>query len=662
MDCTEQSYNIEFYESKEDETMSSPENPTPKDPTYETPVAPAPQPKPKKTYKGFTFKERLLPSILLALLAPLTVCFIAPFEIYGGNVAEFKFVLADFVGVCLLIALGAAAVLAAALLLSRGKVFDVVFGVIFGLSFMFFLQSNYLSLGQTSLAGDGTGPAASVGEIVLNAAIWIIVTAGCVVAMLLLNRYKDTLRLVVTMALVVMLFMSFVSFITVSLTTDVYVPEKNLTTEDTAATLESTTPPAETSAGETGGEIGGETGTDQPGQTPVIDPDAVRMLTVENLGTLATDHNIIFFLVDRFDQRYYDEALVEAPEIFSELQGFTYFNDYIARYPRTFPAVTHLLTGVETDFSLSREDYFKHAYTTAPVMHALKDAGYDINIYTDNYYGYANAAHMADYATNLSLKISYKIVDRPRLSLDMLRLSLYRSLPTGLQPVVGDISTPTFERYVDYDAEYDVSRTNMKALYDWMTAEPFTLREADKGYSFIHMSGCHLPISYNENFESISGADRDDGVVAMRVTFKLISTYIAEMKRLGVYDNATIIITGDHSNIESDDDDPTFPHMTALLVKPAGVTEGGVKVSSAQVSPDDLLATILAEAGAPFLHEGDRTVFDIPAGETRTRRYLFQRKDGGIYESVTYEITGPGRDFNNWKVVARDPLGKSIYD
>ncbi len=636
--------------------MSSPENLSPKDPVCETPVAPAPQPKPKKPYNGFTFKERLLPSILLSLLAPLIICFIAPFEIYGGNVAEFKFVLADFVGLCLLIALGGVAILATALLLSRGKVFDVVFGLIFGLSFMFFLQSNYLSLGQTSLAGDGTGPSASTGAILLNAAIWILVTAGCIVAMLLLNRYKDTLRLVVTMALVVMIFMSFVSFLTVSLTTDVYIPEKNLTAEDTSATLESTPPSAEST--ET---VPGETGTDQPGQAPVVDPDAVRMLTIENLNTLATDHNIIFFLVDRFDQRYYDEAMAEAPEIFSELQGFTYFNDYIARYPRTFPAVTHLLTGVETDFSMTREEYFKHAYTTAPVMHALKDAGYDINIYTDNYYGYSNAGHMADYATNLSLKISYKIVNRPRLSLDMLRLSLYRSLPTGLQPIVGDISTPTFEKYVEYDAEYDVSRTNMKDLYEWMTAEAFTLREADKGYSFIHMSGCHLPISYDENFEPTFGAERESGVVAMKVTFKLISAYIAEMKRLGVYENATIIITGDHSNIESDDDDPEFPHMTALLVKPAGVAEGAIKVSSAQLSPDDLHATLLAAAGASPLREGDRTVFEIPDDETRTRRYLFQRKDGGVYESVTYEITGPGRDFANWKVVARDPLGKSIY-
>ena len=40
----------------------------------------------KPAYKGFTTKEKLLPVIMLALIAPFMVCFFGPFEIFGNNI------------------------------------------------------------------------------------------------------------------------------------------------------------------------------------------------------------------------------------------------------------------------------------------------------------------------------------------------------------------------------------------------------------------------------------------------------------------------------------------------------------------------------------------------------------------------------------------------
>lgn len=577
----------------------------------------------KPPYRGFTFKERLLPSILLALLAPLTVCFVAPFEIYGSNFAEFKFLLSDFWALCLLIAVGAALLLGTALLLSRGKLFNILYGLIFGLSLMFFLQGNYLSLGQNSLTGDGTAEAISVGYMVFDTVLWVLVTAACITAMLLLNRHekhKDTVRLVATMATAVLLFMSFVSFLTTSLTTDVYATEKS----------------------------GGT--------------DGQQVLTNENLNTLAKDDNIIVFIVDRFDADYYDEAMKDCPEIFDELDGFTYFTDYISRYPRTFPGITYLATGRETDFSMSREEYLKDAYQNSDLLHAIKNSGYDINLYTQSYYGYENAADMADCVTNVSPQIGYEIVDRPRLSLDMLRLSLYRYLPSCFRFVVGDIRTTTFDRYVEYDAtEGDVYTPDMKDIYADVSGEDFTFRDADKGYSFIHMDGTHLPNKYDENFNDVSAEDKYDANVAMKQSFKIIAAYIQEMKRMGVYEDATIVITGDHASIGYDKREVQFPHMTALLVKPAGATQEEILTSNAQISPEDVMATVLKAAGSPLASDFGRTVFEIPEDEERTRRYYFQLMDGQNHEQIVYDIVGAGRDFENWHIVDRYFLNKTIY-
>ncbi len=596
-----------------------------------------PEPPKKQPYKGFSFKERLLPSILLAILAPLTVACIAPFEIFGGNLDEFKFVLGDFFGLCLLAALAASAVLAAVLLVCRGRVFDVVFGLIFGLSIMTFVQSTFLSLTQTALDGDGTGSAVSMGQIVLNTVIWAVIAAACIVAMLLLNRHKDTVRLISVMVLGIALFMSFVSFLTVSLTTDVYA-----TAKQPAAEVEQT---------------GAETGAD--GES---DDTAKRMLTVENLTTLAKDRNVIVFVVDRFSNEYYHTAQEACPEIFAELGGFTFFDDYISLYPRTLPAVPHLVTGVEDDFSLSRVDYLQKAYQEAPLMNALYADGYDINVYTDDYYGYDNASDMAAYTSNISGKMEYTIVNKPRLSWDMLRLGLYRSLPLAAQPLVGTISTPTFEQYVVYKTEQDIYSTNMKKIYETLTADDFTLRETDNGYSFIHMSGCHLPTPYNEDFEVASAAERNDSTVAMKVSFKLISRYIQEMKRLGVYEDATILILGDHCSIGSDTESPYFAHLTSLMVKPAGRSTGDIRISHAPITSEDIFATILDAADVSTSDDDRRTVFEIGEDEVRTRRYLFQRLlSNGKYEEEIYEITGPGKDLANWKLVGVRSLGKSIY-
>ncbi len=617
-----------------------------------------------------TVKARLLPSILLAIVAPLCVCGTTPFEIFGGNLSEFKFVLADFWPLCLLIALIAAAFIFTVLIICEGRVYDTVYGLIFGISLMLFLQSNYLSLSQTSLEGDGTGEGLPIWQIVLNTALWVIIPAASIAAMLCLKKFKDTVRLIVAMMTAIMIFMSLVSFLTVSMTTDVFSDGE---TDPAEESLEQSSdqgtekgPDSEVGS-ETAGEASDSTSSEDESETEsgsagsAEDENVVRMLTVENLNTLAKKENIIVFIVDRFDQRHYKTALSDCPEVLEELDGFTYFNDYITLYPRTFPAIPHLMTGIETDFSLSRLDYFDKAYKTSPILHSLKDAGFDINLYTDTYYGYENASSMASYATNISGKAEYTIVNKQSLSLDMLRLSLYRSLPTCLRSTVGDIRTTTFDKYVEYKTESDVYTTDMRDVYNTLTAQDFTLRDSDKGYSFIHISGCHLPNLYDENFEPVAEEDKWNSVFAIKQSFAIINEYISEMKRLGVYEDATIIITGDHASIGSDTKDPYYAHMTTLLVKPRGVSEGSF-TSSAQISTDNIFATILDAADISVDGFDADSVFEVSEDETRTRRYLFQRTGSSDHEMIEYEIVGDGNVFSNWKIKNRYFIGKRIYE
>lgn len=594
----------------------------------EHPIGGESTPKPvrkKHTYTPYSKREKLLPSLLLALFAPFTVLFFGPFEIYGNNADEFLFVLGDFGSFCLLFAFLAAALLFALFMLLPSRAFDIVFGFFLGLSLMIFLQGNYLSIGVNSLTGDGVGNGAvSTLKLVINLIIWIALIGGCMAAMLLLNKFKDTVRLVSVIALIALVGMTLISFAVVSFTTDVYATEK---------------------------------------QNPADNTDSVdQVLTLKNLDTLATENNIVVFLVDRFDYEYYYSAVESCPEIFNELEGFTYFDDYVTLYPRTFPAIPYLLTAQEPDFTLPREEYFRTAYHSNDYMKALQAAGYDINLYTDTYYGYADARYMSAYTQNTSGQVDYKIVRQGRLSLDMIRLSLYRYLPFALQGIVGNISTPTFSQYTEYESEYGKYESDMKLVYQTLTDDAFRFRDSESGFSFIHLAGCHLPNRYDENFESPSSEERSSTLVAMKQSFKIIEAYIREMKRLGVYEQSTILIMGDHASIGSDTAVPSYAHITALLAKPAGVSQGEITTSAAPITQSDIFATVLAAAGAENAADYGQTIFDIDENAARTRRYLFHRRHSYGYECVEFAINGNSHDFDNWKIVNRYELGKSIYD
>jgi len=582
----------------------------------------------KKIYKGYTFKEKWLVCLLLSLFAPFAVFFVGPFEIYGNNASEFKFVLSDFWLLCGLVALVSSVIIFDLLILLRGRAFDVVFGLIFGLSLMLFIQGNYLSIGADSLSGDGLGGSVSTLKSVINLIIWIVVVGGCVAAMLFLDKYRELIRLICTVTTVALVGMTAISFAVISMTTDVYSSVKTGYQGD-----------------------------------PSIDNE---VLTVKNLDTLAADQNIVVFIVDRFDHSYMDKALGVCPEIFDELDGFTHFRDYVSLYPRTYPGIPHIITGVENDFVGSRLEYFENAYSGSPYLQAVKESGYDINVYTDSYYGYSNATHMRDLVSNTSGNINYSIVGQSDLSMDMIRVSLFRYLPFLLRDTLGNVSTPMFDKYTAYGMEDPIYSTDMKNVYSSITDGEFTLRSDAKGLSYIHVAGCHMPNAYGPDFGEIDPDDRYDSNVAMKQSFKIISEYIKEMKRLGLYESSTILILGDHCSIGYDSKPPQKPHITTLLAKPAGVSEGELKTSYAQVSADDVLATVLTAAGSDKASEYGENIFNIPEDKDRIRRYYFQVVEGslseGTYTNYIYEITGPAADLENWRLVSTEPLNKNIYD
>ena len=138
------------------------------------------------------------------------------------------------------------------------------------------------------------------------------------------------------------------------------------------------------------------------------------------------------------------------------------------------------------------------------------------------------------------------------------------------------------------------------------------------------------------------------------------------MKTLGIYENSTIIITGDHAGPHAWTNDLTEYAQamnTALLVKPKGAQGTKLAVSDAPVSQENFIAEIVKSANILTTQDYGKAYSDIAQEENITRTHYFitftgsKRKD----ELVTYEIKGDGTNIDNWTIVERQEIG-SIYD
>jgi hypothetical protein len=345
----------------------------------------------------------------------------------------------------------------------------------------------------------------------------------------------------------------------------------------------------------------------------------------------------------------------------------------ISLYPRTYPSVPYMLTGIEHDFEDARIDYLNQSYRDSKFLKLLHEEGYHIGIYTDDYYGYNNADAMEEYVGNKSENTATRrVVQKMRLSWDMVRLSLYRYLPFSLKGTVGDISTPDFQKYVEYSTKFPKYNSDMKKGYEYLKENQIVLSESEKNFSFIHLAGCHLPNDYNEHFRPATGEDLYDTVVSLTQSFKIIDQYLVALKEAGLYEDATIIISGDHGSLRGSDttllnaEEKDAPFLTALLVKPSGSANEPLKISSAPIAQGDVIPTILQSEGIETEVDFGRSIFDVKEGEQRERRTVFHslqyNPDGSVnYEEVLFRIVGSGRTLENWSIVSRGKFIGDIY-
>ncbi len=572
-------------------------------------------------------KARILPSIILSLAVSIMLFISGPLEIFSSNVNEFKFALGDFIWWLLLVCAVFSLLVFCLLFFTPIIVNRIAYGFFVALTLMLFLQGNYLNQGLT-LSGDGTsGIGVSTTSAVINIIVWALIIA-LLIYLVSAVRKGGVIR-------TVCFFLSAIIFTISLITTTVNIVSAN--------------------KNQTNGILFNKEESGDENYKP-------SFLTYKNITTFSSEKNVIVFCIDRFDGIDNAEPeLKNNPSLFKELDGFTYFNDCISTYGHTYPSVVYMLTGITHDSEDTRAEHFKKAYAENSTLKVLSENDYAINVYTDYYYSYDDAYYMPDYLDNViqtEIENTKKVVDQKMfLSARMLQLGLYRNFPLLLkESVAGNINSSTANGYVHYTADNLTEReytVDMKTLNDRVKNDGVSTREDGKNnFSFIHVSGCHS-VEYDENWNKPKKSQTKQFDISVKNSFKIINEYVKEMKKLGIYKDATIIITGDHADPKFDYGEIDAPRLTAFFVKPSGVGDKneGLKTSSAQVSHENLWGTIFKSESINV--EGLKpSVFDVKEGENQTRTYYWDYHNHAYtkFWRCEYKITGSARNLSNWKL------------
>ncbi len=576
----------------------------------------------KKT--SFVLKPKKLGRALLTGFAVSFVLIIGSSLLsYFENSSKFIFSVWDFLPMQILWSTIVCLVIAATLYFTKGIAHKVIFASYVGLLLAAVIQRFITTLTFVGLPGDGNdGKGAGGMTVFFNLLFWVGIILGCV-AVVLFWKNQGLCKTIMVFAVILCLIMQTVMLFPAIINSAPY--------------------------------------------------SGAGYLTTENMFELSKKDNVVVFCLDRFDTDYFEGVyLSKEPDTKQKLDGFTYYADNISTYPRTYPGVVSMVTGENTDFSKSRAEYLDDAYLNSSFLKDLKKNNYNINLYISDYYSYNNVPVVAE---NHYLSQDYEVVSPGDLASKMFELGAYYWAPEAFKSKeIGqksfddrDLIRPIDKSLASGEPAPEKYSLNDPETYDKFVSSGITTQEENSSYTFYHLRGCHAPFNMDENCNFVEGQESNYSLESlypqMKGNFKFIYEYIDQMKRLDIYEDSTIIITGDHGALVTDKEPyDNNPVMTALLVKEKGQSGTEMVTSYKPVSQDNLIATIVKSAGIDASKDYGKAYSEVSEESVEPRYQYFQtHSQNSNSNNYTYQIVGNGRDFANWKLMGEPQDIGSLY-
>ena len=328
------------------------------------------------------------------------------------------------------------------------------------------------------------------------------------------------------------------------------------------------------------------------------------------------------------DEAYYAEFLENNPDYVNDLQGFVHYDDTLACGARTLMGLPALLTGIPDTMPGSYTGYKSKVWGGKNALNVLNDAGYNVCFYTEVQPVSSECIAYLDNFTDGGVAIGSRSTFVKRL----LQIDLYKFVPHYLKRFFW-MDAASFDDAAESTGLYLYDNPSFFADY---RASGFIVGSQEKTARVYHMRGAHKAYRNAADGSLDTNATLQDAVAGC---FNVIGEMLTELKDKGLYDDATIIITADHGDLDEG-------QHCILLLKEAGDTEP-YHTNHAPASLFDVSGYIAGLVGETL--EGRtyaKDLLSLKEGEERERFFFRNSSDSSRLAVRAYATTEYAGDYD----------------
>ncbi len=504
----------------------------------------------------------------------------SPIEFFITNNNEFDFVFSDFAYRFIAFAVVFSVVFSSLAALVKGKICDILACAVLGLDLAMYIQLNFMNRSLGLL--DGTEKTVNVTGNYINLGIWIILLVLPFALFFIFVKFRRKVIISICGILCLMQIASIVVLVAQS-------PSSAFKRDLSQYSLNAN--------------------------------DQFRV---------SANKNIIVLVIDAYSNSYLDEFFEEYPEVKEVVKDFTYYNNADCHYEGSVYSVNYIASGTEWDPSISINEWCTTAWDNERNNHfysRLKEQKYVCNIYSmePNYLSNVAKHDMVNKVSNMiESEYGYQINDEVMFNLFM-NASMYRFAPMILKENYEFTAS-------DYSSAYTLISKSNKGIdtsikqgnaefYQELLKRGLQTDDSGNYYILQHFLGVHPPYTTNDKCENVTQASL---LETERGCWRYIEEYLNQLRELGVYDNATIIITADHGeHHEYHDAQPIF------FIKNENEVHNAYPETNAPISFTDIMPTVMYLAGGEYSDLGT-TIYEHNEDEQRERTLFVRMYDESL--------------------------------
>ncbi len=265
----------------------------------------------------------------------------------------------------------------------------------------------------------------------------------------------------------------------------------------------------------------------------------------EQMFSFSPQSNTVIIVLDTLQGPAFDMLLGRQPELVKALPGFTYYPNTTASFPSTLPSVPSILTGQPYSTTDSIKQYFTEVFAQRSLPARFRERDHLVSMATlPGFCQFFPAGECGDHRRYPEGTLAGRAAQE---YVELLDYALFRASPHVIKPWIynGD-SWRLREAFDSQDAGPQVDGTVRfvrRVVSEMRNDSPHPT------FKFIHLLLPHPPLRVDAQcnlLRSRPKLNREGYLDQAQCAFNQMLSILDAMRKLGVYENSTIVIAADH--------------------------------------------------------------------------------------------------------------------